>query len=180
MFAKRVLKAVFLVCLVMAGSCTLAQEPMRTCPGLDVRFVQVTFEIPKTRLADAHPRVLVAPAGTTSRGPEALGERAVKVTALGPILGSMDSRDVGVSLACTATGFALTAVITRSADYNGAVLANLIWRPLIDVDIVVRRPEVTVDVKWTMRLSTGTILNRAQTAPYPEQHYPLTMTTSIH
>ena len=174
MFDKRLLLAAAFACIGLTDGCAAAEDVMKTCNGVDIRVVHVGSEIPKgLQQLDARPRLVVAAPAST---PEDQGERVTTITAFGPMLGSMDSGDVNVSVACSATGFALTALITRSEDYNGAVLANILWRPKITLRVVRPRPEMTMDAVWTMRSTSGAQLARARTPPYLELKYPFTVT----
>lgn len=101
------------------------------------------------------------------------------ISAFGPMLGSMDSREIQTDLKCTDKGFALTATITRSADYQGDVLKNVFWRPKIVLAIELHAREITFESTWRMRLSTGSELKHAQTPPYSSQTYPLILSKTI-
>jgi len=105
--------------------------------------------------------------------------KAVTVIAVGPVLGSMDSHEIETRLECTTNGFALTATITRSADYSGSALKNLLWRPRIELAVVLKKPNVIVEVTWKICLTTGADLNHAQTPPYSEQKYPITTVKTL-
>lgn len=149
-----------------------AREIKKVCSGADVNSVSVSFQIVKRALSDDMPaRIDVMP---SQRSP-APAHNAVTVVAFGPVLGAMDSSKLRTELACTDKGFVLTATIMRSADYRDAVLANVNWRPIITVAVVVRRPETICQVTWRMRLTTGAELDRAQTPSSPEQKYPITV-----
>ena len=165
------------LCLSATG--VSAGAPIKTCFGLEVRSIGVSAESERQVLLE-----------TAREGPELVptliavhmpgaAENAATIIAVGPVLGSMDSREVKTDLACTPEGVAVTATITRSADFHGSVLKNVIWRPRIEVAIIRRQPEVIFRGTWKMRLTTGTELYHAQTPPYSDQRYPLTLTKSI-
>jgi hypothetical protein len=101
------------------------------------------------------------------------------ITAVGPVLGSMDSKNVKTDLACTPKGFVVTATLTRSADYHAASAKNVLWRPRINAEVILQEQEVTFKVTWRMRLTTGEELDHAQTLPYPDTKYPLTVMETI-
>jgi hypothetical protein len=117
------------------------------------------------------------PPSTTGRSP---ASKVVRLIAVGPVLGSMDSREVKTELMCTAKGPVLIATITRSADYQGGVHKDVLWRPSIEVAITPRRRNLTFKTIWAMRLSTGTELKNARTLPYPERTFPIAVTKIIH
>ncbi|MHB1678019.1 MAG: hypothetical protein ACYCSS_10865 [Sulfuriferula sp.] len=174
-----ILIKVFIVCsLWLSGTSASAQETMKTCTGAQVRLINVSGVYNKKNLLDAKPEIIVVRALTSSTMPGATG-KAVSIIALGPVLGSMDSPAIKTALACTAKGFTLTATITRTADYDGAVLANIIWRPKIEITVVLLQPEVIFETIWKMRLTTGAEVYLAQTPTYPEQNYPISVTTAV-
>ena len=171
MIHKGLLLAAALVCITSTDG--WAADVIKTCDGVEIRIVDVGSEIQKgLQQSDARPHLIVAAPATD---PEDQGERVTTITAFGPMLGSMDSQNVTASIACTATGFALTALITRSEHYKGAVLANVLWRPKIAICVVKPRPEMTMNAVWTMRSTSGAPLARARTPPYPELQYPFTV-----
>jgi hypothetical protein len=105
--------------------------------------------------------------------PIALG-KAGNLVALGPVLGSMDSSKILTEIDCSIYGVHLTAFVTRSADFNGAVHKNIIWRPAIEISLRLREPEIVVETTWRMRLTSGLEVDRAQTPGYRAQSYPIT------
>lgn len=173
---------VAIVCsLCLPGTRANAQEIMKACAGMEVRSIDISAEPDRKVLLDATPEkpaIQIVPAPPSSTTPGA-SEKVVTVIALGPVLGSMDSPKVETCLACTAKGVVLTATITRSADYHGAVLANIIWRPKIEIAVALRQPEIILATTWRMRLTTGAELAHAQTPPYPDQKYPITVTATV-
>ena len=108
--------------------------------------------------------------------PDALGASSLEVTIFGPVLGSMDSPTITVDEACTVDGVDLTAWIVRSAAYNGTAAKNVLWRPKLTILIVTRQPAVVLRTIWKMRLTTGVLLNHAETPGYSSQAYPIEMT----
>jgi hypothetical protein len=120
----------------------------------------------------------VAPAPSGAAPPAAPG-RAIQVIAVGPPLGSMDSRAVQTELSCTWQGIALTATITRSADYQGGALKNVLFRPRIELVVILQQSAATFQITWKMRTTAGAELDHAQTPPYPDQPYPITSSTTI-
>jgi hypothetical protein len=91
----------------------------------------------------------------------------------------MDSREIQTDLKCTDKGFALTATITRSADYQGDVLKNVFWQPKIVLAVELHARDITFESTWRMRHSTGSELKQAETPPYPSQTYPLVLSKKI-
>jgi hypothetical protein len=141
-----------------------AQETTRSCAAAEVRSIRVTAE-----------------SGKFGAPPETIDIARTEDTlvARGPVLGSMDSRQVETDLACTPNGVLLTATITRSADYNGSAAKNVLWRPRIEIAIVLRQTGIVFQTKWRMRSSTGAELSHAQTPPYPDRQYPLVVTITL-
>jgi hypothetical protein len=158
-----------------------AQEITKSdaCAEVEVRSIKVSFELERDVLLATTPaKIEIAPRQISETTPGA-ARREVTVIVLGPVLGSMDSHDVKTDLSCTGKKLVLMATITRSADYHGAVLANIIWRPRIQIVLVLRRPEVSFKAIWRMCLTTGAELDHAQTSPYPDQKYPIALTKAI-
>ena len=145
-----------------------AQEVLKTCAGVEVRTIHVSIELDEgdSFLPDPSPKI------TEESG------KIRTLTAVGPPLGSMDSPELETALACSKKGFVLTATITRSANFKGSVLQNVVWRPKIEIEVVPRQVEVIVEATWKRRVTTGKYMNQAETAaaPYPDQKYPITMT----
>lgn len=170
-----------IVCsLGLSGTHANAQAIMKTCAAASVQSISLSAEPERDVLLDSTPekptlKIISAPQPTT------LGSaaKAVRIIALGPVLGSMDSSKVETDIECTAKGVVFTSTITRSADYHGAVLANINWHPKIEITVVLRQPVVIFETIWRMRLTTGTELDHAQTPSYPDQKYPITVTTTI-
>lgn len=148
-----------------------AQEIVKSCAGVEVRSLRVSAEVATKVLLDGKAKV-------TEAAPDKAA-KAVTLIAYGPVLGSMDSPNVEAELACTTKGFVLTAIITRSANYNGAVLQNVNWRPTVSLAVALLRPEVVVQTIWRMRLTTGSEVDHAQTPPYAGQKYPIRITKTI-
>jgi len=111
------------------------------------------------------------------------GEGGPTLIAIGPVLGSMDSRDVATDVATDVAysggRLTLTATITRSADYQGGVHKNVLWRPRISVLLAPQRARLTFRVVWRMRLTTGTEVAHTRMPPYPPQTYPLVVTKTV-
>src|SRR5579863_861416 len=166
---KLVTIAIAIVCsLGLSATPAKAQETPKTCAGVEVRTVHVSIELDRgdSFLPDPSPKIAEVPG------------KIETLTAIGPPLGSMDSSQLQTALACTQKGIALTATITRSANFQGAVLQNVVWRPRIQIEVGLHQAEVIVATTWRMRLTTGAEVNQAETpaAPYPDQQYPITVT----
>src|ERR1700682_6140220 len=117
-----------------------AQESIKTCVALDVRAIEVLAESGGQSPFQSKSESVFLPPGPVpaidivpaQRGKENTTSDVMMIVR-GPVLGSMDSQKVETNLLCTAKGVLLTATITRSADYNGAVLKNAPWRPQVDI-----------------------------------------------
>jgi hypothetical protein len=173
--------------VVLIHSCSLllslgaanAQQAVKTCPSVEVLTFNASaqLELPEHPVSPSA-RGEIAPALISTERPTAPGA-SVKVIAIGPILGAMDSTEVKADIACTPEGIVLTATITRSADYHGSVLANVNWRPRVEIELILRKPEVVVQSTWRMRLTTGKELDHAATPPLTRINYPIIVTKLI-
>ena len=151
---------------------------VKTCAGLEIRSIDLSYDQSLSANDAAHGAVDIE-AVPTQGSTTTSDSRVLTVSVLGPVLGSMDSPNVKTNLTCAAKGLLLTATLTRSADYRGAVLADVNWRPRIEIVVVLHRPKILLQTAWRMRLTTGAELNHAQTSPYAEQRYPITASKTI-
>jgi hypothetical protein len=156
--------------LILAVAAEKARAVVKSCLGVDVQSIEETARM----IGD----VQLGSRQVTMES-RISAENQVTVIARGPILGSMDSRETSTEVTCTEDGFTLTAVITRSANYTGAVRQNVLWVPTLSIVVVPRQHPVTVHVVWKLKLSGGPELRRARTPPYPEQRYPIRVTHTI-
>jgi hypothetical protein len=159
--------------LADAQKVAAAHQAVKMCPGVTVRSVNVSPQILKDIARNARQE-------TIETGASATATDGITVVAKGPVLGSMDSEELSTDLACSSDGFVLTATITRSANYHGAVLQNVLWFPRVAIVVVPLRPEIVFQAIWKMRLTNGRMLDHARTPPYPEHKYPLTLTKTLH
>lgn len=164
-------------CLTFWGILAEGQQSTKTCTGFDVRSIDISRVSDEKNLFDSMPARIEI--GSQERDN---ADKVVTVYALGPILGSMDSFGIKTDLACSTNGFVLTATISRSGNYIGTTAKNVLWRPKINVAIILRKPgqDIEVKVRWRMRLANGREIYRAQTPPYPEQKFPIIVTTTFH
>lgn len=158
--------------LILAVPFANAQQLIKRCPDLEVRSMKVSLKLVQNIPLDAKQEIIETVSGAETQD--------ITVIARGPILGSMDSEKLNTDLACSNDGLVLTATISRSSNYHGAVRQNLLWFPRITIVLVPHRPEVALQTVWKMRLTNGRMLDRARTPPYPEQKYPITLTTTLH
>jgi hypothetical protein len=156
---------------------TEAQEPLivvssstPSCGGVTVLSISNSFDVATDEgfSDDPSPTLTIMP-----------GQSSTIIYADGPLLGSMDSNAVPVELTCTTIGVGLTATITRSANYDGAVLQNIQWRPIVEIKVVLHQPEATFDSTWAMRLSNGVVVDHSHPWPYSGQPYPITVTKTL-
>lgn len=101
------------------------------------------------------------------------GEMTTQVTVFGPPLGSMDSPSIQTEVGCWPSGVVLTATITRSAAFNGAVLQNALWQPRIRLLMRLRQRHVPFRTVWRMRSTEGVELTFAQTPPFQGRRFPI-------
>jgi len=159
---------------VTSASPASTQEPIKTCSGIAVRSIDVSYgrgvyNLPvKTRQ------------GTIETSISAAEPKVTTVVARGPILGSMDAFVAAPDLACTKDGFVLTVTTSRSVNYHGFVMQNILWRPVITLRVRLDSPKVVFQSIWKMELSDGTNVDRARTPPYPEEKYPIVVTNTLH
>ncbi len=159
-----------LVCWQTAHS----QASDRACPAGHARIVGT----------QAHS---ITPAGGGAQAeaaPAIILERSAtpnefRLSLTGPVLGAMDSSKVSARIECTPEGIGVIAIVTRSADYQGAVLANVIWQPSIDVLIQLSGPRALLAATWTMRLSTGAPVVVGDTPPNYHQKFPITLSKNL-
>jgi len=164
---------VFACFLNLAAPSANAQKVIKKCAGVEVRSMKVSLQPVQDVPLDAQQE-------TIETGPSATGTKVITVVASGPILGSMDSEKLNPGLACSSEGLVLTATITRSANYSGAVRQNVIWFPRITIVLVPHQADMAFQAIWKMRLTSGKEVDRARTPPYPEKKYPITVTKTIH
>ena len=150
-----------------------AQGPATSCP--EVEAIRVSREREGDVLRDSAPETAELSIVPADAGPHA----SVTVLAIGPVLGSMDAKDIETTYTCDANGVELTATTTRSAEYVGGVLKNVRWRPQVEVVLKPRPGGTVLTSTWKMRLTTGAEVTRTRMAPYPEVSYPVTVTKRI-
>ena len=173
-------RVAIIFCLGLAGACANEQQLMMTCSSAKVQLTNISEESDREVILEAAEKpalVIVSPPPSST--PPNTPEKTVALIAFGPVLGSMDSRKLETNFTCTTNGVALTTTIIRSADYHGAVQKNVLWRPKLQITIVPRGSEVIFEAIWKMRLTTGAELNHTRMPPYPEQNYPITVTTTV-
>jgi hypothetical protein len=149
-----------------------AQQPIKKCATMEVRSLDVSLKLVEDIPLDAQQETIES--HSTGTDP-----KYVTVVARGPVLGSMDSEKLNTDLTCSNDGLVLTATITRSANYRGAVRQNQLWFPQITIVAVPLTPETVFQTIWKMRLTNGRMLERSRTPPYPEKRYPITITKRI-
>jgi hypothetical protein len=164
-----------LVCLFVSPTPLGAQGAV-ICPIVDVLSLEQSPEIERESPSGRSQEVaLLEERLSTDR------TKPYKATVMvrGPVLGAMDSADIGTDVSCTKEGFAVIATIVRSADYHGAVLANVNWRPKVLIRIAMKSPRVMFNSTWKMRLTNGVVLNSATTPSNPSQKYPIVTVTTL-
>jgi len=170
-------KSLGVIAFSMALAAAAPAQNVKTCPGVDVLSVEKSTESADSK--PATPAEIDLPPKQAPATASGAVERALTVIALGPVLGSMDSMNVNMDFTCTARGILLTATITRSADYKGAALKNVLWRPKLTLALILRQVDVVFESIWVMQLSTGAKVDHAQTPSQPNQKYPITVTRKL-
>ena len=161
--------------LICVGS---AQAGATRCPAGEVRSVSATpvLMLSADALRDGAPQAL-----SQERLPGAPGTafRDDKITAVGPVLASMDSHVLETVVSCNPRGFTVRATITRSAYYNGAALKNVPWRPKIEIAVAPSQSPYLLEVTWAMRLSNGVVVHHSLPPPDPALDYPITVSSML-
>lgn len=157
-----------------------AQEPVKTCPAVEVRSLEFSHIIGEAMLSWIdQPKIETISVHSENGKQRDSGKNEAVIIAYGPVLGSMDSSSLSTSLACTSNGIAIDVTIIRSAYYNGSVLANINWVPKAEIRVTSDQPEMTIDVKWKMVLSNGATVSESQTPAYPLRSYPVPVSKVI-
>jgi hypothetical protein len=178
--------------IAIAGSlCLLAgavnAQAIKTCAGVDVRSVEVSADpdVSQNRSKSIFlprgpsPSIDILTPAAPKPGVENTTPQYVTILARGPVLGSMDSQKIETDFSCTANGVLLTAIITRSENYTGAVLKNAAWRPQLRALLMLHQSNVALETIWKMRLSNGNDVTNAETPAYATQQYPIVVTRTV-
>jgi hypothetical protein len=91
----------------------------------------------------------------------------------------MDARELATRVTCVEGRLTLTATITRSADYAGAIEKNVLWHPRILLSAIFHQASAEVESVWRLRLTTGQELSSGQTPPYQGAPYPRSLRRSF-
>jgi hypothetical protein len=167
-------KAIVFCCSfsLMSGVASVRASSM-TCPLLEVRSILSSEDSEEEALRAAGPNREAPPSLTSlAARPDAASQEEVTLIALGPVLDSLDSREIKTDLVCTADGATIAATITR---YSGGVKKNVLWRPRIRIVVALRRSEAQFRATWKMRRTDGTELDHVGV----DQKYPVTVMTTI-
>jgi hypothetical protein len=160
----------FIALFMLTSHHMLATEAMKQCPSAVVSSLMLLHDPESVILKENASNRAPRPRVTIVRH----SDTASTLLAIGPVLGSMDSRDVIIDLACTDDGVTLTATIVRSDAYSGALHKNVLWRPRITAEIKPRR-HLLLRVKWCMQRTNGETVAQAATPPYSLQRYPIVL-----
>jgi hypothetical protein len=156
----------------VVASAPKSSPPIKACRSVLVRSLEIaaaSIRLAPDLTPDAE-SVLALPSSAPG---------VTNVAAEGPVLGSMDSRQLASGLLCTDDGITLNVVITRSSSYAGAAAKNALWRPAVTLALELREPTVAFRVAWRLRLSNGEELLRSQTPPFAEQTYPIVVEKTL-
>jgi hypothetical protein len=127
-------------------------EPKISCDLLDVR----TVSNKALRMTNAGFKQDVGVGFVQQLSDGVPSDEVLNVEVIGPILGSMDSRDISLSTRCAADGIYIRAATIRSVNYRGVALKNVLWRPLMSYQIVIHKHPIAISGEWQMFLSDGT------------------------
>jgi hypothetical protein len=146
-----------------------SQAATVVCPSATVQSIHTSAKLYSNRNDEPVPQI---------EAPADHGDR-VGIVVLGPILGSMDSRDVSTRATCEDNGMTIVVTIIRSASYTGVAAKNVLWQPRIDIELSASRPRITVQAIWKMRLTDGLELKTARTPPFEAETFPIVLTKTI-
>lgn len=157
---------------IIVSDAASARELVKACPAANVRSLATSAVVGKDAVArNDEPTIEVSPILTGKQ--KHLKWNVAIVTAYGPILGSMDSPKFDHAVSCAADGINIEINITRSENYQGAVLQNVNWVPKVVTRIESKLPEMVFHVRWKMTLSNGVVVGHSRTPPFPERKYPV-------
>ena len=139
-------------------------QKLEACSDANVKSIKTMREVSDEEM-DSPPRAI-----NWVKDPSSAGN--IVVTAIGPVLGSMDSPEIETTVACTMKGIMLTASITRSPFYAGSAMKNGPWRPRVEIVIAPTKSEMELQVVWEMRSNSGV-------TPYAKRAYPMVITSTI-
>lgn len=179
-YRRAFLVTVAIVSLVFPSTTTSAQGGSETPTNVCSTVTVISTNAWAQQIGASDDVTPVIQAVTDQSGDNASsGAQTVTVTIVGPALGSMDSADIGTQVVCTATGISMSGTITRSADFAGAALQNVNWRPWVQLALQLHQPRIDVDASWQMQLTTGAEVTDAETPPYGDITYPLYLSATI-
>ena len=121
---------------------------------------------------------LVAIGTTVAPGSEAgVGSEDIAfIAAIGPAIDERYSKEMETDISCTDKGFLVTAILTLQEIDR---LRNSPWRPKIELVAAPLRADVSVDVKWQVRL--GKYLAGKSIGDFPElRKFPITVSKTIN
>jgi hypothetical protein len=155
---------------MFASPVAAAEEIKTACHGLEARVINASgmrsgdeANLPadiKVTSVDAPGRITAVPSKT------------LRVLLFGPVLGSMDSNDFPTGLTCTDSGIIITMTIEHWGD---AATKNILWRPRVELELILHQTKVVLEGKWVMRSRTGALVAKASGWGGPEEKFPLTI-----
>jgi hypothetical protein len=171
---RRLLQGVGLVPLFACVG-TLAQPGLIRCASADLGQPRMTAHEIQEAGADPGPTL----EELHGRDTEVDGGVAVTILAKGPILGSMNSREIETHRECRPDGIRLTATIVFSEGYRDAAAKNVLWRPRLELPLRLRRPALEVEVVWQARVATHPGTDQPVAAPSAVSAYPMFIRKTI-
>lgn len=125
---------------------------------------------------------LLQMAPTAPASPAHDGWNTAELSITGPELGAMDQMAPQASLTCLQgqPGISIVLTIIRSANYQGAVLKNTIWRPKLLLHLSAKRTALLLRLAWQIRLSNDVPLRAAAVPGGSAMAYPLQSQHWIH
>jgi hypothetical protein len=151
-----------------SAQCLLAQPPvLANCVDVQVKSLDLKVRSGADVVPEKPANVAYLPSQSTDPS-----RQGFQVSALGPVLGSMDSQNVLVSIECSGKRLLLKATIVRSANYQGSVQKYAAWRPEIAF-VVAAGHGAELTIIWRMVLTTGKEVLRGDLPGGPESRFPI-------
>jgi hypothetical protein len=142
--------------LSLVGRSSYATEYVKTCSTAEILSVTVSEDRDWQTHHDFLPIVKATTPKPTSNA-QNVGEKILELTAFGPKLSVLDSREIDTIISCDEKGFTLSLTVTHSGE---AAIKNIPWRPKLVARVVPRHSGITARTVWHVRSNDGRELDR--------------------
>lgn len=165
-----------------AAAVALAEASDKDCHGVKVHWVSAA----KGTMYQTDPSVdMVMDGGAEAFSPVA-GERLSKMMRIyitGPMVAEADFIS-DVDLSCADSGLVVTVILMRPAIYTGdadgaSMRPLIVWKPHVELWVTLSRPETSIEGRWVMKRTDGTVVSRAKMEQLPEQAYPVKVRAKV-